>query len=86
MDRPAESVTSAAAELQTARQWSVSIILAGILLLIFVADRIMTPRMEQQEPPLLKPTVPWIGHIVGLIQKSAGYFMILRYECDFANI
>ena len=34
-------------------------------------------KLDPQEPPLLKPKVPYIGHIIGIIQHNIAYFDIL---------
>ncbi|KAK3322713.1 cytochrome P450 [Apodospora peruviana] len=36
------------------------------------------PRMDPREPPLLKPTIPLIGHIIGMFRYQADYHLILR--------
>jgi hypothetical protein len=51
----------------------------GILVVIFYLIRkITTINIDQQEPPLLKPRLPLIGHIIGLMKHEATYFSILR--------
>lgn len=44
----------------------------------YLVRKITTISLAQQEPPVLKPRVPLIGHIVGLMQREAAYFSILR--------
>ncbi|TVY81776.1 25-hydroxycholesterol 7-alpha-hydroxylase [Lachnellula suecica] len=34
----------------------------------------LSVKVGPQEPPLLKPAVPYIGHIIGLIRYQSGYF------------
>ncbi|KAK4449078.1 cytochrome P450 [Podospora aff. communis PSN243] len=36
------------------------------------------PNVEPREPPLVKPRIPLIGHIIGLIRYQAEYHMMLR--------
>jgi hypothetical protein len=64
---------------QLARPSYPVVILGGIGLLFFL-DKLMAPPLNRDEPPLSKPTIPWIGHIVGLIQHSAAYLVAVRLE------
>ncbi|TPX07067.1 uncharacterized protein E0L32_011055 [Thyridium curvatum] len=51
------------------------VFLAGIFVLI---QRLSTPRLEPSEPPLLKPRIPLVGHIVGLLWHRMSYFQIIN--------
>ena len=35
--------------------------------------------MDPAEPPLLKPTVPYIGHAIGFLRHQTKYLSILKY-------
>ncbi|KAJ0164511.1 25-hydroxycholesterol 7-alpha-hydroxylase [Colletotrichum tanaceti] len=49
--------------------------LAAIPLLLFFAYLVANPvAMDPNEPPLARPTIPFIGHIIGLFQHSWKYF------------
>ncbi|KAF7546913.1 hypothetical protein G7Z17_g8090 [Cylindrodendrum hubeiense] len=48
------------------------------VVVIFVLSLFSTPSLNALEPPLLKPSIPFIGHIVGLIWHQAKYHVILR--------
>jgi membrane protein DedA with SNARE-associated domain len=36
-------------------------------------------KMEQSEPPLLQPTIPYIGHAIGFLRHQTKYLAILKY-------
>ncbi|KAI0129669.1 cytochrome P450 [Xylariales sp. AK1849] len=57
--------------------FTISIILGGSLLVLFW--RLFTLRLDGQEPPPLKPDIPVVGHIIGMICGSHGYWLKL-YE------
>lgn len=52
--------------------------LATLVVILYLIRKITTINLAQQEPPLLKPRVPLIGHIIGLMRHEATYFSILR--------
>ncbi|KAK3373092.1 cytochrome P450 [Lasiosphaeria ovina] len=52
-------------------------IVATAVILFFLLSYISTPRLDPREPPLLKPALPLIGHIIGLIRHQAKYHVIL---------
>lgn len=56
-------------------------ILATIIASAFmlpILNKILTPTMDPNEPPLIKPKFPLIGHIVGIIQHQSGYHKMIR--------
>ena len=50
------------------------IVLVGLLL-----KYLSTQRTDPREPPLVKPRIPLIGHLVGLIRYQNEYFTRLGY-------
>lgn len=49
------------------------------VILAIVINTLATPkRADPREPPLLKPTIPFIGYIIGLIRHQADYHRILH--------
>ncbi|KXX73875.1 hypothetical protein MMYC01_204633 [Madurella mycetomatis] len=52
----------------------------AILIAMIVAFLVHTlgPRADPREPPLIKPRIPFIGHIIGLMQHQANYHTRLR--------
>lgn len=56
--------------------WFLITTVLGVLLLICLQAFI--PRMDPHEPPLLKPRIPFIGHLIGLLRHQKHYFDILN--------
>lgn len=55
------------------------LILGGaIVTSLGLLDFILTPHMHPNEPPLLKPSIPLIGHLIGLILHQTDYHRIVR--------
>ena len=52
--------------------------LATLVVIFYLTRKITTINLTRQEPPLLKPRIPLIGHIIGLMKYEATYFTILR--------
>lgn len=49
-------------------------LLTAIPAMLYLAYLIRSPvTMDAKEPPLLRPTVPFIGHIIGIFQHSWEY-------------
>ena len=57
--------------------WSaVLIVVAALGLLLWQRIRI---KMDPQEPPLLRPWIPFIGHLIGMLRYHQAYFEKLRF-------
>ncbi len=60
---------------------------SSLLLLLAVAsaaawytlDYLYAPTQHSNEPPLVPQSVPYIGHILGLLRHGTRYFEITRY-------
>jgi hypothetical protein len=50
-----------------------SVLIGGVIAVIFLVNMLLTPRLEPGEPPLLKPKIPLIGHIIGIIYHQSDY-------------
>ncbi|KAH7014196.1 cytochrome P450 [Microdochium trichocladiopsis] len=48
------------------------------VVLALLVHRLSTPRLDPREPPLLKPTIPLVGHIIGLIRNGVDFFVTLQ--------
>ena len=56
---------------------SLSTILYGTLLFSIIAYSLfhfLGPNYDPREPPVVPQTIPFIGHIIGLIRYGHGYF------------
>ncbi|KAF4993225.1 hypothetical protein FGRMN_6589 [Fusarium graminum] len=54
-----------------------TVFLAAAVALVLL-NRLLTPRIDPREPPVVKPTIPWIGHIIGVIRHQADYNRIIH--------
>ncbi|KAK1752886.1 cytochrome P450 [Echria macrotheca] len=50
---------------------AISMVLLGLLL-----QTALAPRIDAQEPPLLKPRIPLVGHIIGFFRHQADYLRL----------
>ncbi|KAF7555723.1 hypothetical protein G7Z17_g1957 [Cylindrodendrum hubeiense] len=48
-----------------------------VLISAVVLHKLFSPSTDDREPPLLKPSIPVIGHLIGLIKHQGGYIKIL---------
>ena len=58
---------------------NVFLVLGIVAALYFLAERLLSIKLDPKEPPLIAPKVPFIGHILGLIQYGTGYYAKLWY-------
>lgn len=54
-------------------------IILGIAAVVLVCWQRLSVKCDPQEPPLLKPSIPYIGHIIGLFRYNGEYFEKLKY-------
>ncbi|RDW80338.1 cytochrome P450-12 [Coleophoma crateriformis] len=54
------------------------LILCGVIGGLYLLDFLLTPRLDASEPPLLKPSIPLIGHIIGIIWHQTDYHRIVH--------
>ncbi|CAM1501492.1 Fc.00g034760.m01.CDS01 [Cosmosporella sp. VM-42] len=47
-------------------------------------NKLLTPAMDPREPPLIKPSIPLIGHIIGIIKHQSDYHRIV-HDCSNAH-
>ena len=55
----------------------VSAAVLGALFAILLVVTALGPKLDHEEPTILKPRVPLIGHIYGLIFGQTGYLLAL---------
>lgn len=53
--------------------------LATLAVVAYFIRKITAISLSQQEPPLLKPRVPFIGHILGIMKYQSAYSSVLQY-------
>jgi hypothetical protein len=54
-----------------------SILLASAAVGLIVWQK-LSVSVDADEPPLLKPTIPFVGHIIGMLKNQMMYFRILE--------
>ncbi|KAH6884112.1 cytochrome P450 [Thelonectria olida] len=55
----------------------VTVILASVIV-VPLLNRFLTPRLDPREPPVVKPTIPYVGHILGIIRHQNDYHRIIH--------
>jgi hypothetical protein len=51
----------------------------AIVALVVLYPRLFPGRLDSQEPPVIWPTIPVIGHLIGLIRLSHHYHRLNLY-------
>ena len=52
--------------------------IAILLALLYALSHYQESKHDSQEPPFLPQKVPFIGHIIGMIQQKTRYYVHLR--------
>jgi hypothetical protein len=60
------------------------LVVGALLALALLVTRI-APTLEAGEPPLLKPGIPVVGHILGLVRYQVEYLTMLQYARFFVS-
>jgi hypothetical protein len=60
------------------RPMTVPATIAIALVLAFLVLHTLTPSIDPREPSLVKPRIPFVGHIIGMMQHQAGYHIRLQ--------
>ncbi len=50
------------------------IVAAALVVFVMAIATIVTPKLDPQEPPLIAPRLPLVGHLLGLMINRVGYF------------
>jgi hypothetical protein len=50
---------------------TLSLFIGGAIILLLW--RVLNPRLDEREPPILKPRIPIIGHLIGMFKYSHAY-------------
>jgi hypothetical protein len=54
-------------------------IILTVVTAVFLCWKRLSICLDPAEPPLLKPTIPYIGHIIGVLTHHTGYYNRLLY-------
>ena len=57
--------------------WACVVCFSG-LVYVYVIQRMLSTVQHHNEPPLLRPVVPYLGHLVGLLRRKISYIADLR--------
>jgi hypothetical protein len=57
---------------------AITIALISTALITVALAKFSAPTFDKREPPLAKPTIPFVGHIIGIIQHQNNYHQLLR--------
>lgn len=53
-------------------------LLAPVALVHLLYLRFLRVKRDPREPPVIRPTVPLIGHIIGLLRYGTDYYAIVK--------
>jgi hypothetical protein len=56
------------------------LILVAFLSLWLLLDHLYAPKHNPREPPVLSSSIPYIGHILGLLRYGHKYYQTTRYH------
>ena len=48
--------------------------LATLLITLYALKRVLYPAVDPREPPVLRPTIPFVGHVISLIREKTNIF------------
>lgn len=50
------------------------LIIAALPLVLYLLNRIVFPSVDAREPPVLRPKIPFFGHIISLFREQTNMF------------
>lgn len=54
------------------------LVLTAIAVGIALLQRVLTPKMDPREPPLVPSKIPVVGHLISLIRQGQGYYGAIK--------
>lgn len=57
---------------------SLSVVVAGVAILVATLHYFFGLKLDPREPPLLPQKVPLIGHLIGFLRNGNSYYLDLR--------
>jgi hypothetical protein len=51
-------------------------IVVSIAVVLFLGIELLRSKLNAEEPPLIHSTIPFIGHIIGLVHHGTQYYAI----------
>lgn len=64
--------------METERFGTVAITVTFVATLLVTANYFFGPKYDPREPPVIHQKIPYIGHVIGLLQYGLRYFEVLR--------
>ena len=55
------------------------LVVAAAIVVWYILDHLYIPSHLPNEPPLVSHSIPYIGHIIGLLRYGTRYYEIIRY-------
>jgi hypothetical protein len=57
--------------------WSTSFVVVALTGILLLLQRYASPSLDPLEPPLLKPRVPLLGHIISMLREGGHFYVRL---------
>ena len=58
--------------------WVFVVVLLLVVIVSVSLVYLFSPKYDPREPPVISSSVPYVGHIIGLLRYGQRYFEILR--------
>ncbi len=65
-------------ETETEKFGTVAITVTVVATLLVTANYFLGPTYDPREPPVIHQKIPYLGHVIGLLQYGLRYFEVLR--------
>ncbi|KAF5634209.1 cytochrome P450 monooxygenase 8B1 [Fusarium sp. NRRL 52700] len=75
-----QSLLTSLVDYRSANVTILSTAVLAVIVAFALLNRLLTPRIDPREPPVVKPSIPWVGHIIGIIRHQADYSRIIHNE------
>ena len=66
-------------EMMEAKPFLIALLfVAATLALLFLTEYLYGPRHLPNEPPVVDSSIPFVGHIIGLLRHGHRYYQVVR--------
>lgn len=65
-------------DMQTGSIGTIAITVTVVATTVTFANYFLGPKYDPREPPVIHQKIPFVGHIIGLLQYGLRYFEIVR--------
>ncbi|KAK4221061.1 cytochrome P450 [Podospora fimiseda] len=66
----------------TSASKNIPLTVAVAIIFTLLLNTLLTPRLDPREPPLLKPSIPFIGHIIDMFRYQAKFHIIVSRKSN----